>query len=88
MLIGVLDGQPVSKRMSVDFMGMRVSFPQYLRLKAIQKEVIRMDQVMTQFLLSICDIDFFNFHDRQVWKFKILKLSEQNWNSAVIFRNH
>ena len=39
--------QPMAKRMSVDFMGMRVSFPQYLRLKAIQKEVIRMDQVIT-----------------------------------------
>jgi len=38
--------------------------------------------------LSICDIDFLNFNDRQVWKFKILKLSLQNWNSAVIFQNH
>ncbi len=36
--------------------------------------------------VSICDIDFFNFQDRQVRKFKISKLSEQNWNSAVIFK--
>ena len=34
------------KRSSVDFMGMRVSYPQYLRLKAIQKEVIKMDQMI------------------------------------------
>jgi hypothetical protein len=38
--------------------------------------------------LSICDIDFFNFHDRQVRKFKISKLSEWNKNSAIIFQNH
>merc|ERR1712108_101774 len=31
------------KKRSIDFMGMRVSYPQYLRLVAIQKEVIRMD---------------------------------------------
>ena len=35
--------------------------------------------------LSICDIGIFNFHDRQVQKVKISKLSKQNWNSAVIF---
>jgi hypothetical protein len=39
-------------------------------------------------MVSICDIDFFNFRDRQVWKFKISKLSAQNWNSAVILWNH
>ena len=27
----------------MDFMGTRVSYPQYLRLVAIQREVIRMD---------------------------------------------
>jgi len=35
---------------------------------------------------SICNIDFFNFHNRQIWKFNISKLSEQNQNSAVIFK--
>ena len=44
-ITGLSDYVPYAKRMSVDFMGMRVSFPQYLRLKAIQREVIRMDQV-------------------------------------------
>ena len=38
--------------------------------------------------LSICDIEFFNFHNRKVRKFKILKLSERNQNYAVIFWNH
>jgi len=38
--------------------------------------------------MSICDIDFFNFHNMQAQKFKILKSSEKNWNSAVIFRKH
>ncbi len=33
----------ISKR-SMEFMGMRVSYPQYVRLKAIQREVIKMDQ--------------------------------------------
>jgi hypothetical protein len=43
---------------------------------------------MIQQNISICDIEFFNFHNKQVWKFKILKLSEQNQNSAVIVQNH
>jgi hypothetical protein len=29
---------------TVEFMGVHVSYPQYVRLKAIQKEVIKMDQ--------------------------------------------
>lgn len=45
-------GRVVKK--SVDFMGMRVSYPQYLRLIAIQKEVIRMDQTIRA-LLRIYD---------------------------------
>ena len=39
----------LSKR-SVDFMGQRVSYPQYLRLVAIQREVIRMDQTIRTML--------------------------------------
>merc|ERR1712018_186826 len=35
---------------SVDFMGMRVSYPQYLRLKSIQTEVIRMDRMIRSML--------------------------------------
>ena len=35
-----------SKRSSVEFMGMHVSYPQYVRLRAIQKEVIKMDQMI------------------------------------------
>ena len=31
------------EKRSMDFMGTRVSYPQYLRLVAIQREVIRMD---------------------------------------------
>ena len=33
-------------------MGMRVSYPQYLRLKSIQAEVIRMDQTIRQYAAS------------------------------------
>ena len=33
----------------VEFMGMRVSYPQYLRLKSIQAEVIRMDQTIRMY---------------------------------------
>ena len=36
-------------------MGMRVSYPQYLRLKIIQKEVIRMDQLI-RFAMRTQDI--------------------------------
>ena len=35
---------------SVEFMGMRVSYPQYLRLKSIQTEVIRMDKMIRSML--------------------------------------
>jgi len=35
--------------------------------------------------ISICNIEIFSFHKRQVQKFKILKLSKWNRNSAVIF---
>ena len=38
------------KKDGVDFMGMRVSYPQYLRLVAIQREVIRMDQTIRHML--------------------------------------
>eukprot|EP00095_Tigriopus_kingsejongensis_P011783 maker-scaffold119_size336447-snap-gene-2.28 protein:Tk11783 transcript:maker-scaffold119_size336447-snap-gene-2.28-mRNA-1 annotation:"hypothetical protein" len=34
------------KRSSVEFMGMTVSYPQYIRLRNIQREVIRMDKVI------------------------------------------
>jgi hypothetical protein len=30
---------------SVDFLGLRVSYPQYLRLKQLQDKVIKLDQV-------------------------------------------
>ena len=40
------------KKRSIDFMGMRVSYPQYLRLVAIQKEVIRMDQTIRSMLAT------------------------------------
>ena len=45
-------GQEIQKRSDggVDFLGMRVSYPQYLRLLAIQKEVIRMDQTIRHML--------------------------------------
>ena len=35
---------------SVEFMGMRVSYPQYLRLKSIQGQVIRMDKMIRALL--------------------------------------
>ena len=35
---------------SVEFMGMRVSYPQYLRLKSIQGQVIRMDKMIRNML--------------------------------------
>ena len=45
-------GQEIQKRSDggVDFLGMRVSYPQYLRLVAIQREVIRMDQTIRHML--------------------------------------
>ena len=42
----ILTEEERAKRDGVDFMGMRVSYPQYLRLVAIQREVIRMDQTI------------------------------------------
>lgn len=45
----ISDKLMVSKK-GVDFMGMRVSWPQYLRLIVIQKEVIRMDQTIRAML--------------------------------------
>jgi hypothetical protein len=39
----------------------------------------------TGFGVGICDIDFFNFHYRQVRNFKILNWSEQDRNFAVKF---
>merc|ERR1712018_860693 len=40
----------LKEKRSIDFMGMRVSYPQYLRLVAIQKEVIRMDRTIRSML--------------------------------------
>merc|ERR1712018_114844 len=40
----------LKEKRSIDFMGMRVSYPQYLRLVAIQKEVIRMDRTIRAML--------------------------------------
>ena len=45
------------KRDGVDFMGMRVSYPQYLRLVAIQREVIRMDQTIRHMLTTYNPVD-------------------------------
>ena len=36
--------------MSVDFMGMQVSYPQYLRLVALQAKVVKLDQLMRRML--------------------------------------
>ena len=36
--------------MSVDFMGMQVSYPQYLRLVALQAKVVKLDKVMQRML--------------------------------------
>jgi hypothetical protein len=36
---------------SVDFLGLRVSYPQYLRLKQLQDKVIKLDQVRLIFLI-------------------------------------
>merc|ERR550534_100344 len=38
------------RKRSMDFMGTRVSYPQYLRLVAIQREVIRMDVTIRSML--------------------------------------
>ena len=34
------------KKRTMDFMGVHVSYPQYARLRSIQKEVIKMDQMI------------------------------------------
>ena len=34
------------KKRTMDFMGVHVSYPQYARLRSIQKEVIKMDQII------------------------------------------
>ena len=41
----------------VDFLGMRVSYLQYLRLVAIQKEVIRMDQTIRHMLSTYDEME-------------------------------
>ena len=46
----------MSKR-SMDFMGTRVSYPQYLRLVAIQREVIRMDVTIRSMLQTYDPIE-------------------------------
>lgn len=43
-LFSVDEGRMLKR--SVEFMGQRVSYPQFLRLMAIQREVIRMDKVI------------------------------------------
>lgn len=35
----------VNKRLTVDFMGMQVSYPQYLRLVKLQEKVVKLNQV-------------------------------------------
>ena len=50
----------LQKRDGVDFMGMRVSYPQYLRLVAIQREVIRMDQTIRHMLNSYDPVELAN----------------------------
>lgn len=55
----------VSKRspFSVDFLGLRVSYPQYLRLRLLQEKVIKLDQVMRQ-MLSIYPIEVLESNPR------------------------
>ena len=46
---------PISKtvrKRTVEFMGMHVSYPQYVRLRAIQREVIKMDQMIRRMVRS------------------------------------
>ncbi len=44
----MLEKRSVHKRspFSVDFMGMQVSYPQYLRLVALQEKVIQLDKLL------------------------------------------
>jgi len=46
------DSDEFAKRssMSVDFMGMQVSYPQYLRLVALQEKVVKLDKLMRKML--------------------------------------
>jgi len=37
--------QRINKRLTVDFMGMQVSYPQYLRLVRLQEKVVKLNQV-------------------------------------------
>ncbi len=39
-------------------------------------------------ILGSCDIDFFNFHPRQVRNFEILNQSKWDQNFAVNFQKH
>ena len=52
------EGSSVRKR-TVEFMGMHVSYPQYVRLRAIQREVIKMDQMIRRMVSK-----FFSIHCR------------------------
>merc|ERR1711935_148711 len=45
------------EKRSMDFMGTRVSYPQYLRLVAIQREVIRMDVTIRSMLQNYDPIE-------------------------------
>ena len=45
------------RKRSMDFMGTRVSYPQYLRLVAIQREVIRMDVTIRSMLQNYDPIE-------------------------------
>ena len=46
---------PATKRVanSVEFMGQMVSYPQYIRLMRIQKEVINMDKAKMHLILGL-----------------------------------
>ena len=48
VLLLLISSMSSSKRspFSVDFMGMRVSYPQYLRLMALQEKVIKLDKLI------------------------------------------
>jgi hypothetical protein len=39
----------VNKRLTVDFMGMQVSYPQYLRLVKLQEKVVKLNQVKSYY---------------------------------------
>lgn len=52
----MINPRGVQKR-SIDFMGMSVSYPQYVRLRNIQREVIRMDQVIRKMARSHDPLD-------------------------------